>query len=206
MEIILSNAGKRYRLDWIFRGMDYTFRAGERYALLGPNGSGKSTLLRVLSGQLSPTRGTVAYRRDGADVDPDHLFRLVSYAGPYIELIEEFTLEEALRFHTGLKPLLPGLNAQAVYDLLALPKARFKELRFFSSGMKQRVKLALAVCSDTPVLLLDEPATNLDLAGIAWYKQLVTTYARDRLVVIASNDPDDAAFCPVHLTITDFKP
>lgn len=205
MTIQLQNAGKRFRLDWIFRGLDYTFRAGERYAVLGPNGSGKSTLLKVLSGHLTPSKGKVVFEHAGAPVEPDAVYRHISYAAPYIELIEEFTLEEALKFHAGLKPLLPGFNPAKLYELLALPRARTKEIRFFSSGMKQRVKLALAICTATPVLLLDEPATNLDTQGVAWYKNLVAEYAAGRLVVIASNDPHDADFCPVHLNILDYK-
>lgn len=205
MTIHLQNAGKRFRLDWIFRGLDYTFRTGERYAVLGPNGSGKSTLLKVLSGHLTPSKGKVVFEHAGAPVEPDAVYRHISYAAPYIELIEEFTLEEALKFHAGLKPLLPGFNPAKLYELLALPRARTKEIRFFSSGMKQRVKLALAICTATPVLLLDEPATNLDTQGVVWYKNLVAEYAAGRLVVIASNDPHDADFCPVHLNILDYK-
>ncbi len=205
MTIHLQNAGKRFRLDWIFRGLDYTFRTGERYAVLGPNGSGKSTLLKVLSGHLTPSKGKVVFEHAGAPVEPDAVYRHISYAAPYIELIEEFTLEEALKFHAGLKPLLPSFNPAKLYELLALPRARTKEIRFFSSGMKQRVKLALAICTATPVLLLDEPATNLDTQGVVWYKKLVAEYAAGRLVVIASNDPHDADFCPVHLNILDYK-
>ncbi|MBP6825388.1 MAG: ABC transporter ATP-binding protein [Saprospiraceae bacterium] len=205
MTIDLKNAGKRYRLDWIFRGIDYTFSAGERYAILGPNGSGKSTLLKVLSGHLTPSKGKVSFQNNGKDIDPDVVYRHISYAAPYIELIEEFTLEEALKFHAGLKPLLPGFTPAKLYELLALPRSRTKEIRFFSSGMKQRVKLALAVCTDTPVLLLDEPATNLDVQGVAWYKNLIADYAAERLVVIASNDPHDADFCPVHVQILNYK-
>lgn len=205
MTIELTNTGKRYRLEWIFRGLNYTFRAGERYALLGPNGSGKSTLLKVLSGHLSPSKGAVGFRMTNKVLDAEDVYKAVSYAAPYIELIEEFTLEEALRFHASLKPLLPGTTPARLYELLALPRARRKEIRFFSSGMKQRLKLALAVCSDTPVLLLDEPATNLDVQGIEWYKNLISEFAAGRLVVIASNDPHDAAFCPVHLNILDYK-
>ena len=205
MTIRLDNTGKRFRLDWIFRGLNYAFKQGERYAVLGPNGSGKSTLLKVLSGHLSPSKGTVLYENQGKNIEPDAVYHYVSYAAPYIELIEEFTLEEALRFHAGLKPLVPGFTPAQLYELLALPRTRAKEIRFFSSGMKQRVKLALAVCSDTPVLLLDEPATNLDMQGVEWYKKLVSEYAADRLVVIASNDPHDAAFCPTHLNILDYK-
>ena len=203
--IRLQNTGKRYRLEWIFRGIDYTFESPGRYAVLGPNGSGKSTLLKVLSGHLSPSKGRISFEINGKITEPDVVYRSVSYAAPYIELIEEFTLEEALKFHAGLKPMLPDMTPARLYEILALPRARSKEIRFFSSGMKQRVKLALAICCDTPVLLLDEPATNLDVQGVEWYKNLIREFAEDRLVVIASNDPHDAEFCPVHLNILDFK-
>jgi ABC-type multidrug transport system ATPase subunit len=205
MIIRLQNTGKRYRLEWIFRGIDYDLEGPGRYAVLGPNGSGKSTLLKVLSGHLSPSKGRISFEQDGKLLEPDVVYRSVSYAAPYIELIEEFTLEEALKVHAGLKPMLPGMTPARLYEILALPKARSKEIRFFSSGMKQRVKLALAICCNTPILLLDEPATNLDVQGVEWYKNLIGEYAADRLVVIASNDPHDADFCPVHLNILEFK-
>ena len=205
MIIRLQNTGKRYRLEWIFRGIDYDMHTPGRYAVLGPNGSGKSTLLKVLSGHLSPSKGRIIFEQNGKILEPDVVYRSVSYAAPYIELIEEFTLEEALKFHAGLKPMLPDMTPARLYDILALPRARSKEIRFFSSGMKQRVKLALAICCNTPVLLLDEPATNLDVQGVEWYKNLISQFAENRLVVIASNDPHDAEFCPVHLNIMDYK-
>ncbi|MCC7244943.1 MAG: ABC transporter ATP-binding protein [Saprospiraceae bacterium] len=201
----LKDCGKRYRFDWIFKGVNTQFSSGERYAILGPNGSGKSTLLKVLSGHLSPSRGSVNFFRHGNALEIDAVWRHVSYAAPYIELIEELTLDEAIDFHARLKPLSPGFDKERIHDLLQLPKTRQKEIRFFSSGMKQRVKLALAVCSDTPLLLLDEPATNLDTQGIAWYQQLLEKYAGDKLLIIASNDPHDAQICPRHLMITDYK-
>jgi len=205
MTISLDNAGKRFRLDWIFRGLNTSFEPGKRYAVLGPNGSGKSTLMKVLSGHLSLSKGAIRFSRNGKILEPESLYHCVAYAAPYIELIEELTLEEAIRFHVKLKPLLPGFDEKRVVELLSLPKARHKEIRFFSSGMKQRVKLALAVCSDTPLLLLDEPATNLDVQGIDWYKNLIRDHAGERTVIIASNDPHDAEFCPVHLNILDYK-
>ena len=206
MLIHLQDIGKRYRLDWIFKGVTRSFQSGQRYALLGPNGSGKSTLMKVISGHLTPSRGSICYQQEeGKELPAEQVYRHISYAAPYIELIEELTLEEALRFHAGLKPLLPGLGPAQVYDLLALPRTRQKGIRYFSSGMKQRVKLALAVCSDTPVLLLDEPATNLDVQGVEWYKQLIQRFAADRLVIIASNDPHDADFCPHHVEVMEYK-
>lgn len=205
MTIQLQDIGKRYRLEWIFRGMNGCFQAGERWAILGPNGSGKSTLLKVLSGHLTPSKGEILFDNQGVKISEEAVYKHISYAAPYIELIEEFTLEEAIRFQAKLKPLLPGFTPASLYDLLALPKTRQKEIRFFSSGMKQRLKLALAVCSDSSILLLDEPATNLDVQGVAWYKNLISEYAADRLVIIASNDPHDAEFCPNHLQILDYK-
>ncbi len=205
MTIHLTDAGKRFRFDWIFRGLNYRLASGERYALLGPNGSGKSTLMKVLSGHLSLSKGKVIFEENGKVLDPDVVYRRVSYAAPYIELIEEFTLEEALQFHTRLRPLLPGFSVETLYELLDLPRARNKELRFFSSGMKQRVKLALALCTDAPVLLLDEPTTNLDLNAVRWFKNLVETHTGDRLLVIASNDPGDLELCREEINILDFK-
>lgn len=205
MNIILQNLGKRYRLEWVFRGITHQFNMGGRYAILGSNGSGKSTLMKVLSGHLSPSKGTVSFESNGRAIAIDQVYKQVSYAAPYIDLIEEFTLEEAIAFHSRIKPLLPGLTTTRIFDLLSLSRAKQKEIRHFSSGMKQRLKLALAVCSHTDVLLLDEPSTNLDQQGIDWYKMLVSEYAANRLTIIASNDPHDVTFCKEHLNVLDYK-
>lgn len=206
MQIILTDAGKRYRFDWIFRGITHAFLPATATAVLGPNGSGKSTLLKALSGHLTLSKGKIVFQTpDGRTVDPGQVYRHISYAAPYIELIEEFTLEEALRFHTQVKPLRDGLTYAQFFDLLELSKSRAKEIRFFSSGMKQRLKLALAICSDTPILLLDEPTTNLDLKAIDWFHALYRTHASGRTVAIASNDPADLALCDKQISILDFK-
>jgi len=205
IKIELTDAGKRFRFEWIFKGLKYTFGAGQRYALLGPNGSGKSTLMKVLSGHLSLSKGSIVFSEMAKTIDPDAVYRRVGFAAPYIELIEELTLEEALHFHARLKPFLPGITPAGLYELLELPRARTKALRFFSSGMKQRVKLALAVCTDAPILLLDEPSTNLDVKAVRWYKQLVETYAADRILVVASNDPGDLELCREQINILDYK-
>ncbi|MFN0015288.1 MAG: ATP-binding cassette domain-containing protein [Saprospiraceae bacterium] len=206
MTIQLTDAGKRFRFDWIFRGLHYRFQSGGRYALVGPNGSGKSTLMKVLSGHLSLSRGNIVFEENGKALDSDVVYRRMSYAAPYIELIEELTLGEAVQFHARLRPLLPGLSAETMYELLGLPRTRNKELRFFSSGMKQRVKLALAICTDAPVLLLDEPTTNLDQNTVRWFKNLLETYIGERLLVIASNDPGDLELCREEVNIMGYKP
>lgn len=205
MTIRLENAAKRYRMEWVFRRLDYTFETGKSYAILGPNGSGKSTLLKVLSGFLSPSRGKVVFEEDGKPVSIENIYRHISLAAPYAELIEEFTLLEAVRFHRRFKPFLPGYDHKAVLDLLPFGAQQHKQIRYFSSGMKQRLKLALAFCSDTSVVLLDEPTTNLDLQGQEWYRRMVAQFAAGRLLIVASNVEEDVAFCEGRLEILEYK-
>ncbi|MBK8565096.1 MAG: ABC transporter ATP-binding protein [Saprospiraceae bacterium] len=205
MQITLEQVSKRYRYDWIFKGVDYQIVAGSRTAITGPNGSGKSTLMKVLSGHLSPSKGTVTFVAGGKKISADEVYRNVSYAAPYIELIEEFTLAEAIDFHKKFKPLLAGLGTADILDLLAFPKAKDKQVRHFSSGMKQRLKLALAACSDATLLLLDEPTTNLDAQGVDWYLALMERFIGDRTVVVASNVAVDYGFCREVIDILKYK-
>ena len=190
----------------LLEGADLQILPRDRISLVGRNGSGKSTLLKVISGHTTPTKGRIGhYTADHKKLPNDAVYPYISYAAPYIELIEELTLIEAITFHRQLKPFYGHLSAQDVLQLSGLSHAANKEIRHFSSGMKQRVKTTLAVCSDTACLLLDEPATNLDLQAIAWYKQLVEQFSENRLVLIASNDLDDIAFCQEHINILDYK-
>ena len=205
MEIVLDKVGKRYHYDWIFREIDFHFKAAERYAILGPNGSGKSTLMRVLSGHLTPSQGTIKFNKNNSTVSKDDVYHSMSYAAPYIDLIEELTLKESIAFHSRFKPLLSGVGEQDLLNLLAFENADHKYISNFSSGMKQRLKLILAICSDTPVLLLDEPTTNLDQQGMDWYLELIDRFAGNRLIVVASNVEMDYRFCSERLSILDYK-
>lgn len=205
MEIILNNIAKRYLYDWIFRNFNGHFKAPIRYAILGSNGSGKSTFLKVLSGHLSPTKGTIDYRKNGQTVDKDDIYKQLSFASPYIDLIEEFTLAETIRFHQQFKPFIGQLSLDDFLELIQLKKAKDKEVRFFSSGMKQRLKLGLAICSDTSLLLLDEPTATLDEKSVEWFNQLLEEYANDRLIIIASNEERDVTTCQERISILDYK-
>lgn len=205
MEIELTQVGKKYLLEWVLRGVDYHFLAGGRYAITGPNGSGKSTLLKMICGHLTPSKGTLNYRQNGKKIDRSEVYRLLSYAAPYIELIEEFTLEEALQFHRQFKSFQGGLDDKALIALLGFERSAKKMIRNFSSGMKQRLKLAMNICSDTPLLLLDEPTTNLDQQGVEWYAQLIADYGAERTIIVASNVDVDYAFCTETLDIRNYK-
>src|ERR1700759_3636761 len=154
MQITLTNIGRRFNRDWIFRNIDHTFTIGESYAILGPNGSGKSTLLQVLNGSLSPSIGTISYTNAGQAVEVDKVFEHLSLAAPYLELIEEFTLAEMIDLHFKFKPYKAGMNSTSVIDVLGMEANKNKLIKYFSSGMKQRLKLALAFCADTPLVVL----------------------------------------------------
>jgi ABC-type multidrug transport system ATPase subunit len=205
LKITLTNAGRRFNRDWIFKGIDYTFTSGNSYAVLGPNGSGKSTLLQILNGSLSPSTGTVAFFENGQLLDIETVFKHISLAAPYLELIEEFSLQEMIDFHFQFKPYIPGMDKAGLIALLGMQTSKNKLIKYFSSGMKQRLKLALAFCSDTAILMLDEPTSNLDTQGVDWYLELVKQYAGNRLIIVGSNQEQEYNFCTHQLSITDYK-
>jgi ABC-type multidrug transport system ATPase subunit len=88
---------------------------------------------------------------------------------------------------------------------IGLDNAMDKQLRYFSSGMKQRLKLAQAVFSDVSILLLDEPCTNLDKPGYELYHSLINKYCQDKLIIVSSNDPNEIDFCTERINILDYK-
>jgi ABC-type multidrug transport system ATPase subunit len=205
MNIQLTNIAKRYRFEWVLRNLHLQLQTGTHYAITGPNGSGKSTLLKILSGHLTPSRGSIDFVLNNKKLSSDLVYNHLSYAAPYIDLIEEFTLIEALQFHGQFKKFIGNQTADDLIQILGLQKAKHKPIRHFSSGMKQRLKLALAICSDTKLLLLDEPTATLDRQGVAWYQNLIQEFAKDRLVVVASNVEEDFSFCEEQVNMLAFK-
>jgi ABC-type multidrug transport system ATPase subunit len=212
MTISLSDAGKRFNRDWIFRHFNYTFESGQSYAIIGPNGSGKSTLLQVLGGSMMLNEGNIQYLPAGQagsvnnfQYSIEKIFNQVSICAPYLEVIEEMTLKEFLDFHSGFKPFLSGITTDSIIADLGLEKAVNKQIRYYSSGMKQRVKLAQSIFSDSAILLLDEPCTNLDSEGIDLYNRLISDYCKNRLVLVSSNDEVEYSFCREKININDYK-
>ncbi len=205
MKILLSDAGKRYNREWIFRGLTYEFTDTDAYAITGNNGSGKSTLLQIIAGAVQHSEGKVDFINAAGNIAAEHHHQFLSIAAPYLELPEEMTLIEFLEFHHSFKSFLSSFTAKSIIHLLGLEKARNKQLRNFSSGMKQRVKLAQAILSDVPVVLLDEPCTNLDAEGISLYHKLINDYCGNRLVIVSSNDEVEYKFCNHKLSIMDYK-
>ncbi len=210
MKIVAERLGKKYRKEWIFRRVELSLVAGSSYTFVGPNGSGKSTMLQLLTGSLPITEGKLTYSLNGITMEPDDWFRQISIAAPYLELVEELTLDELLRFHQTFKPFRAGLTPEAIAQRLLLTHALHKEIKYFSSGMKQRVKLGLAFFSDAPIIILDEPTSNLDRQGTDWYHEQIhelisPSTTSEKLLLIGSNQPDEYDFCPNVIDIKQWK-
>ncbi|MEO6134284.1 MAG: ATP-binding cassette domain-containing protein [Ginsengibacter sp.] len=205
MRISLSLLGKRYNKDWIFRNLTFEFSSAKSYAITGPNGSGKSTLLQIISGSAIHNEGSIQYSTSDSIISEESVFQKVSFAAPYLELIEEMTLVEFFSFHQKMKGWLPGMDTSQIINILSLQKSAEKQIRYYSSGMKQRVKLAQAIFSNVPVVLLDEPLTNLDQEGGTLYHSLIKNYCADRLLIISSNDEKEYSFCDEIINIQAYK-
>ncbi len=205
MKIKLIDAGKRFNREWIFRHADLEFVSGTAYAITGPNGSGKSTLLQTIGTLLEPSEGKLSFWKNDQELPIEKGYQYISFCAPYLDVVEEMTLLEFLHFHKEFKPFVPGFDAEKIIDDIGLHTAINKQIRNFSSGMKQRVKLAQAIFSNTPAILLDEPCTNLDAAGIELYQQLIKEHCLDRMVIVSSNDKIEYNFCEVEIEIGRFK-
>ncbi len=197
LHIVCDSISKNFSNQKIITDFSYTFQSGQSYAILGANGVGKSTLMKIISGYLSPSSGSIQYFDFDKLVSTDQQFKFISFAAPYLELIEEYTLVEMLNFHQKFKRFKPNFSETDIPTVLLNTRLKKKPISTFSSGMKQRLKLVLAIFSDAPVLLLDEPTTNLDAEGIAWYHKMVEKYilANDGILIVASNTETDYYFC-----------
>lgn len=206
VNIIANNVGKKFGKEWIFRHVDLHIQQGDKLAILGLNGSGKSTLLQALTGYLDINEGSIEYQVNNQTIEGDKPYRFISLASPYLELIEDFTFEEQLKHVENFKAFLPNLNIQSIIELSGLKAHQHKYIKQFSSGMRQRLKLVLAILADAPVLFLDEPTTNLDAKVIEWYKEMIQQYAFHKTIIVCSNSiKDEYHFCDKVIQIESYK-
>jgi ABC-type multidrug transport system ATPase subunit len=205
MRIKLSGAGKRFNREWIFRNAGLEFNSSTAYAITGPNGSGKSTMLQCIGGMLQLSEGEIQLAAGNEQLGNEDAYKQISFCAPYLDVIEEMSVTEFLGFHTQFKRLISGFSIPEIIEEVGLKSAAHKQIRFYSSGMKQRVKLAQAFFSDVSIVLLDEPCSNLDGKGIELYHSLISKYCKDRLVIVCSNDEVEYSFTNNRIDITDYK-
>lgn len=205
MKITVNDLGKKFNREWIFRNLSASFETGKPCSITGGNGSGKSTFLQVLCGFVPTTEGAINYSIDSKEVAPENFYQHFDISTPYLELIEEFTLNEFLEFHFKFKKPKAGLTINDIVELVYLQNDQHKQIKNFSSGMKQRLKLGLCFYSQSEVCLLDEPTTNLDEPGIEWYLNAVQSILAEKLVLVSSNQKHEYSFCTQNVHIPDFK-
>ena len=207
MHIELQHIGKRYQKEWIFRGVDARWNEGDCTAILGGNGSGKSTLTQIISGFLSSSEGELSWNINGKKIARDQVFKHVSMCTPVVQLWDDFTLRENVEFFLRFKSLRNGMNASEFMQCIELEKQEHRALKHFSSGMRQRVKLGLAIVAESSLLLLDEPCSHLDDRAVQWFQALLKTHAQGRTIFVASNKDERETFmCNGSLDVASLKP
>jgi ABC-type multidrug transport system ATPase subunit len=204
MRIEAKDLSKRFGSHTLFQNLSFTVNSGECVALTGENGSGKSTLLQILYGYVAPTKGEILYSTDNVNIQREKIASLSSFASPYVELPELLTLDEVASLHFTFKEKMSGFD-QALTEL-KLDHSRSKQVKKFSSGMKQRLKLALALFSKSELLLLDEPTSNLDEMGVKWYCDNIEKLRAQRTTIIASNLSYEYDFCTLRININAYQP
>lgn len=207
VSLAVDRVGHHFGSLLLFRRLSFTLAGGDSLAVTGANGAGKSTLLRILAGVLTPKAGRVTLTVDGTDVDAEAHPRRVGLVAPYLGLYETLTARENLAFLAQARRLAEAEpRIDAVLDRVGLTDRADDPVSAYSSGMQQRVKYAAALLGDPPLLLLDEPAANLDPAGREMVASVVERQReRGRMVVVATNRADEAARHERSLRIEDHR-
>lgn len=200
MEILATNLSKKFRQEFVIRDFSHHFKAGNSYAITGPNGSGKSTLLQLIAQFTLPNSGKIEMK----GIDPELVYTQITYAAPYVELIEEYTLSEHLAILVKNNYLPSSIDLDTLENFIDLQPGRFKLIKNYSSGMRQKIKLGFALLSERPVLLLDEPTTNFDEQAKKWFFNRLNDQ-RHKLIIIASNEMSEIEFCSEKIAIVEFK-
>lgn len=202
MQIKLNNCGKSFNRKWLFRNINVTFNSGDKWVFLGANGSGKSTLTLLLAGQVWPTEGTINWQFNNQKIEPVNIYSKIALASPAMELPEEFSVTEICNMQQKMKPFIMANPLELIAQLCDFDNRNMhKPIQNFSSGMKQRFKICLAAFTNAPILILDEPLTNLDSTGSKVLNTIIENYTQNRLLVIASNRKDEYEACDKYLRI-----
>ncbi|SIT06808.1 ABC transporter ATP-binding protein [Belliella pelovolcani] len=205
VQIELVNASKRFQYEWIFRNLSISIPAGSKWAITGSNGSGKSTLIKSIASLNPLTEGSIKYFFEDKEISEEQIYQYLTISAPYLELPEEFSLLEILNFHFQFKKVFQNLSFEEMIGEMYLENHSQKTINQFSSGMKQRLKLGLCLFSDVPLVLLDEPTSNLDEKGVNWYLALIEKFGKERTILVCSNDPREYTFCENHIHIENYK-
>ncbi len=195
VRLVIDHVSKLYGARQVLHNIVAELTTGDVLLVTGHNGVGKSTLLRLLAGLQRPSSGAIRYAAAGREWEPAEAQPLIGMVGPDIQLYRELTAQEHMAFVADVR----GIRCDAASQRQALARVGLEQradeyVARFSSGMVQRLRYALALLHQPPVLLLDEPTTNLDATGVAMVERVVAEQRACGITVIATNDPRDRAF------------
>ena len=205
MIVSLNNIGKKYNKEWIFRDISLDLEMSHSYAVVGKNGSGKSTFASIIIGKKMPTEGSITWNMNQENIPVDEIYKYCSFATPYMNLIEEFSVEEMFDFHFRLKQKIEEMNIHHFLERIELPNKSHTFIKHLSTGMKQKLTLGLVFFSKTPLLIMDEPLSNLDASGVNWFFRELEHKKKDTLLIICSNNFVEYNGCEKEINIELFK-
>lgn len=173
-----NDVARRFGANWVLRGANVRVSPGEVVGLLGANGSGKSTLLRILATLIRPHAGSA--KVCGYDVvrEPQQVRASVGFLAHVPGLYDDLTARENLIFAAAMLDRDEG-DVDGVLERVGLSAVAGQPVRGFSSGMQRRLAIARLMLVRPRVLLLDEPYSNLDTAGLELVNSLITEWVND---------------------------
>lgn len=200
------NIKKVFNRRLIFQNLNFEIVNGQSLIITGKNGSGKSTLIKIIANVLTPTSGLIEIKIDGKKIDNENVYKYIGLVSPYLVLYDEFSAFENLLIFSKIRSLeISTDEMENLLSLVGLLDRKDDLLRTYSSGMKQRMKFASALLHNPPILLLDEPTSNLDEEGKNFVANLVENYRKDKIIIIATNDKEDFRFGDIILNLEEFK-
>lgn len=206
MEIQFRQAGRKFPGQTVFQQVDLNIESGSRWSILGGNGSGKSTFLKTAFGALSLSEGQIQHYSKGQALDLQSAALRIAYAAPYLELIEELAVKEFLQRYAAFRPFRADARTDYILERTLLAEAAQRKIRFLSSGMKQRLRLGIALLSEAELVILDEPTSNLDRDGVQWYQDFLQEEIGSRTLLIGTNYNNEEAFlCDRQLRVSDYR-
>ncbi|MDA1028629.1 MAG: ABC transporter ATP-binding protein [Bacteroidetes bacterium] len=187
--------------------MELNFVGGTTTAIVGSNGSGKSTLVKILAGLMLPSKGEVQLLVHGTMVESELRPLSCGLVAPYLNVYDGLTPRENLEFLAKARRLPNSKDLiDAVLDRVQLSDRGDDVVQTFSSGMIQRVRLATALLSDPPVVILDEPTATLDAMGEEMvYEVIERSASMGKIVIVATNDQAEAEKCQFQVNVESYR-
>jgi heme exporter protein A len=202
----LENIRKEFSRRVIFDKIGFRLSNGNSLAITGINGSGKSTLVKIIAGIISPTRGAVTLTADGREITLNRYHDYIGFVAPYIQLYDEFSALENLRFFERIRGRTPDTEyINYLLERVVLYSRRHDDVRTYSSGMKQRLKYAFALLHRPPILIFDEPRSNLDRHGIATVYSVMEEQKENGMLILATNDQEDLSYAETILNLDEVR-